>query len=72
MTVDAHSGLEALPKVSMLEDEHGNFHMKNLSMHAVDSEEEALELLFLGETNRAIAETPMNLVSIFDSDLLFS
>eukprot|EP00602_Paraphysomonas_sp_CaronLab_P007215 CAMPEP_0185034954 /NCGR_PEP_ID=MMETSP1103-20130426/25460_1 /TAXON_ID=36769 /ORGANISM="Paraphysomonas bandaiensis, Strain Caron Lab Isolate" /LENGTH=758 /DNA_ID=CAMNT_0027571817 /DNA_START=185 /DNA_END=2461 /DNA_ORIENTATION=+ len=56
-------GLEDLPKVSMLEDEHGNFHLKNLSMNPVTTEEEALNLLFLGDTNRAIAETPMNLAS---------
>ena len=54
--------LEDLPKVKMLEDEHGNFHLKNLSLHPVASEEDALNLLFLGDTNRAIAETPMNLV----------
>lgn len=56
--------LEDLPKVVMLEDEHGNFHLKNLSMHPAESEEEALNLLFLGDTNRAIAETPMNMVRI--------
>jgi len=55
--------LEDLPKVMMLEDEHGNFHLKNLSMHTADSEEDALNLLFLGDTNRAIAETPMNMAS---------
>jgi kinesin family protein 6/9 len=47
----------------MLEDEHGNFHLKNLSMHPATSEEEALNLLFMGDTNRAIAETPMNQAS---------
>lgn len=47
-------------KVTMLEDENGNFHFKNLSMHQVSSEEEALNLLFLGDTNRAIAATEMN------------
>ena len=36
--------------------------MKNLSMHAAENEEAALELLFMGDTNRAIAETPMNMV----------
>ncbi|KAL9181912.1 hypothetical protein ACHAXT_012255 [Thalassiosira profunda] len=49
-----------IPKVTMLEDEYGNFHFKNLSMHAVSSEEDALNLLFLGDTNRAIAATEMN------------
>ncbi|KAJ1421191.1 P-loop containing nucleoside triphosphate hydrolase protein [Ochromonadaceae sp. CCMP2298] len=55
--------LEDLPKVSILEDEHGNFHLKNLSMHPAEAEEDALNLLFLGDTNRAIAETPMNMAS---------
>eukprot|EP00605_Chrysophyceae_sp_TOSAG23-4_P001469 GSChrysophyteH1.ASY1.ANO1.1605.1 assembled CDS len=55
--------LEDLPKVTMLEDEHGNFHLKNLSMHEASSEEDALNLLFMGDTNRAIAETPMNMAS---------
>ena len=48
--------------MSILEDEFGNFRLKNLSMHPSDTEEEALNLLFLGDTNRAIAETPMNMV----------
>ena len=47
----------------MMEDEDGNMHMKNLSMHPAFNEEEALNLLFLGDTNRAIAETPMNMAS---------
>jgi kinesin family protein 6/9 len=41
--------LEDLPKVVMLEDEHGNFHLKNLSLHAALTEEEALNLLFRGK-----------------------
>ncbi|KAJ0396229.1 hypothetical protein ATCC90586_006163 [Pythium insidiosum] len=55
--------LEDLPRVSMLEDEDGNCHLRNLSMHLVHSEEDALNLLFLGDTNRAVSETPMNLAS---------
>ncbi|CAK4088615.1 unnamed protein product [Aphanomyces euteiches] len=55
--------IEDLPKVSMLEDEDGNCHLRNLSMHRVNSEEEALNLLFLGDTNRAVSETSMNLAS---------
>lgn len=51
---------DEVPKVTMLEDENGHFHFKNLSMHSVSSEEDALNLLFLGETNRAIAATEMN------------
>ncbi|GBG27530.1 Kinesin-like protein KIF6 [Hondaea fermentalgiana] len=58
-----YKGLEDLPKVSMMEDEDGNVHLKNLSMHVANTEEDALNLLFLGDTNRAISETPMNLAS---------
>lgn len=35
-------------------------HIKNLSMHQVTTEEEALNLLFIGDTNKMIAETPSN------------
>ena len=38
-------------------------HLKNLSVHQANTEEEALNLLFLGDTNRMIAETPMNQAS---------
>lgn len=44
----------------MLEDEDGNFHFKNLSVTPVQSEEESLNLLFRGDTNRAIAATELN------------
>ncbi len=54
------SKLEDLPKVTMLEDEDGNYHFRNLSLNQVSNEEEALNLLFIGDTNRAIGETQMN------------
>ncbi|KAM5327959.1 kinesin-like protein KIF6 [Glossophaga mutica] len=57
------SGLEDLPKVTTLEDPDQNIHLKNLSLHQATTEEEALNLLFLGDTNRMIAETPMNQAS---------
>ncbi|UJR25470.1 hypothetical protein I4U23_006817 [Adineta vaga] len=57
------SKLEDLPKVLLMEDEDQNMHLKNLSVHAAQNEEEALNLLFLGDTNRMIAETPMNQAS---------
>lgn len=50
-------------QVTMLEDEDGNIHMRNLSMHRAQTEEDALNLLFLGDTNRTISETPMNMAS---------
>ena len=39
-----------------MEDEDNNIHLKNLSVHPANNEEEALNLLFLGDTNRMIAE----------------
>ncbi|NXK00371.1 KIF6 protein, partial [Corythaixoides concolor] len=57
------SRLEDLPKVTVMEDSDQNIHLKNLSLQQATNEEEALNLLFLGDTNRMIAETPMNQAS---------
>ncbi|XP_054861520.1 kinesin-like protein KIF6 [Amphiprion ocellaris] len=57
------SRLEDLPKVMIMEDPDQNIHLRNLSMQQSANEEEALNLLFLGDTNRMIAETPMNQAS---------
>ncbi|KAH8960223.1 hypothetical protein BDL97_06G121000 [Sphagnum fallax] len=55
--------LEDLPKVTLLEDEDSVFHLRNLSQHLATNEEEALNLLFIGDTNRIISSTPMNMAS---------
>lgn len=60
---DNAKALEDLPRVILQEDEGGNIHLKNLSAHKATTEEEALNLLFLGDTNRTTSETPMNLAS---------
>lgn len=52
--------LEDLPRVILLEDGKGEAHIRNLSIMPANSEKEAMRLLFLGDTNRTIAETPMN------------
>ncbi|NXO16311.1 KIF6 protein, partial [Oriolus oriolus] len=57
------SKMEDLPKVTIMEDSDQNIHLKNLSLQQASNEEEALNLLFLGDTNRMIAETPMNQAS---------
>ncbi|XP_070776779.1 kinesin-like protein KIF6 [Enoplosus armatus] len=57
------SRLEDLPKVMIMEDPDQNIHIRNLSLQQSANEEEALNLLFLGDTNRMIAETPMNQAS---------
>lgn len=57
-------GLAELAKVSgVVEDEDGSVRLKGLSSHVVASEEAAINLLFLGDTNRAVSETSMNAVS---------
>lgn len=43
-------------KVTIMEDPEQNIHLKNLSLQPSTNEEEALNLLFLGDTNRMIAE----------------
>lgn len=45
------------------EEPGGNLVFKNLSLHRANAEEDALNLLFIGETNRVICETPSNDVS---------
>lgn len=40
----------------IMEDPDQNIHLKNLSLQQSANEEEALNLLFLGDTNRMIAE----------------
>ena len=49
-----------LPKVHMFENENSQFHLTNLSVHRAETEEDALNLLFIGDTNRVVSETPMN------------
>ncbi|CAG9856557.1 unnamed protein product [Phyllotreta striolata] len=51
---------EELPRVSVMEDKKGDPHIKNLSTFPVTNEEDAKRLLFMGDTNRTIAETPYN------------
>lgn len=46
-----------------MEDGSGGVHLKNLSLVPATTEEDALNALFLGDTHRMIAETPMNMAS---------
>ncbi|XP_043515434.1 kinesin-like protein KIF6 [Frieseomelitta varia] len=55
--------LENLPRISIREDEVGKLHLKNLTFYCVRNLEDAFELLLLGDNNRVIADTPMNLQS---------
>lgn len=46
--------------MTLQEDSDEKIHLKNLSVISANNEEEALNLLFVGDTNRMIAETPSN------------
>lgn len=47
-------------KISLFEDQHANLHLKNLSIHACNSEEQAIDLLMTGNFIRQVSATPMN------------
>ena len=55
--------LEDLVKIQMFADGEEKFIIWNMSKHRVENEEDALNLLFIGHTNRVISDTPMNEVS---------
>jgi kinesin family member 6/9 len=56
----ATKSLFDLPKVKMFEVSDEQFVLKNLSVHRAENEEDALNLLFIGDTNRVVSETPKN------------
>jgi kinesin family protein 6/9 len=43
-----------------MENQNEQFVLKNLSVHRAENEEDALNLLFIGDTNRVVSETPKN------------
>ncbi len=47
--------LEDLPKVAIMEDEESNIHMRNLSIHRANNEEEALNLVRFLYNSRKLA-----------------
>ena len=55
--------MDDLQKVTILEDGSGGIKIRNLSTVPIATEEEGINQLFIGDTNRAIAETPMNQAS---------
>ena len=50
-------------KISLYEDEEGEMIICNLSMHTCTREEEALDLLMMGNYVRQVSSTPVNHVS---------
>ncbi|DBA00093.1 TPA: hypothetical protein N0F65_000384 [Lagenidium giganteum] len=55
--------IEEWTKVLLMDDEEGDMHFRNLGVYEAVSEEEALNLLFLGNMNRVTSDTPMNQAS---------
>ena len=56
----------------LMEDTSQNIHLKNLSTQEAGNEEDALNLLFMGDTNRMIAEVIKDLMLIINEYLLLS
>lgn len=56
-------GEEELPKVAVAEAQDGTVLLRGLSSHLVLQEEDALNLLYMGDNNRAVGETRVNLRS---------
>ena len=55
--------LEDLPRVKVHKNADGNVEFSNLRNFRVENEEDMLNLLFVGDTNRVICQTPLNDVS---------
>jgi hypothetical protein len=62
-TDHARQPLERWPKVELRESQDGKLHLHGLRVYEARTEDEALRLLFLGNTHRMTAETPMNRAS---------
>ena len=50
--------LSELPKVIIRENQNEQVFLEGLSIHKAENEEDALNLLFIGDTNRVVCETP--------------
>jgi len=50
-------------KIQLFEDDYGNIHLKNLSIHKIESEDDAIDLLMMGNFIRQVSSTPMNMAS---------
>ena len=59
----AETPFEKWQKISLYEDQNANLHLKNLSIHSCNTEEEAIDLLMTGNFIRKVSSTPMNKAS---------
>lgn len=58
-----HKGIDIITKIVFLEDEEANLQMKNLSVHKVTTQDEAIELLGIGSYIRKTNATKINQAS---------
>lgn len=56
----AHKPLEEWDKIHLLDTRSGNLHLRDLRVYEARTEDDALNLLFLGNANRVTSETPQN------------
>jgi kinesin family member 6/9 len=47
-------------KITLYEDSNQNLHLKNLTIHPCNSEQDAIDLLMMGNFIRQVSATPMN------------
>jgi kinesin family member 6/9 len=59
----AETDFEKWSKITLFEDKSQNLHLKNLSIHTVENEQDALNLLITGNLIRKFSATPMNQTS---------
>ncbi|CAK83511.1 unnamed protein product (macronuclear) [Paramecium tetraurelia] len=52
--------LEQWNKIALYEDDQNNIHLKNLSIHQCNNEQEGIDLLMMGNFIRQVSSTPMN------------
>lgn len=56
---DQERQLDDLPKIQTFLNDDGLI-LKNLSTKKAEAEEDLLQMLFIGDTNRVVCETPLN------------
>lgn len=56
----AETAFEKWNKINLYEDNAGNLHLKNLTIHACYNEQDAIDLLMMGNFIRQVSATPMN------------
>jgi kinesin family protein 6/9 len=58
--------LENWNKVSLMEDDDGNIHLKNLSVHQCQTEQDGIDLLMMGNFIRQVILSSRFFLQIFD------